>query len=280
MKNLPYPDFENPPVVEVALAVQFERMAGFRYVHQGLLWQRFADTFPHVEDHAALEQLVETFGVPEGRRLAVQLISGNVAPAVRSWLLNETRTELLQIQPDKLVHNWRKIGPGVDEASQYPRYEHIRQQFGDELKIFCAFVEDFDLGDFAPNQCEITYINHIVAGDGWDHHNQIGNISSFLKEDRRTISGLEMENLKVDSRYIIRDAEQNPIGRLHISLQPAFRKVDEKPMFILTLVARGKPDESSSEGVMRFLDHGRSLIVHGFVDVTTSGMHAVWGRKS
>ena len=280
MRNrLPYPDFESPPVVEVALAVQFERLGGFRYTHLGLLWQRFAHAFPHVEDHAPLDQLVETFGVPGGRRLGVQLISGDTPPAVRSWFLNEARTELLQLQPDRLVHNWRKVGSGVQDDHPYPRYEHIREQFSGELEIFCEFVKEFQLGNFSSNQCEITYINHLFAEDGWNAHNEVDTIISAFKANCRNLSGLAMENTRFDMRYIIQDSEKNPTGRLHVSFQPAFRKTDNKPMFVLTLVARGRPDEASSDGIMRFLDHGRSLIVRGFTELTTPHMHTVWGRR-
>jgi uncharacterized protein (TIGR04255 family) len=276
----PYPDFENPPVVEVALAVQFERLGGFRYTHFGLLWHRFAQAFPLVEDHPPIQTLVETFGVRESPRIGIQLVSGDMPPAVRSWFLTEPRNELLQIQPDKLVHNWRKVGSGVHEGTDYPRYEHIRKQFEDELAIFCEFVNDFQLGNFWPNQCEITYINHILPGEDCSTHTEIDKIISSFKPSIRKLHHLELENARFDMRYIIRNAEQRPSGRLHASLQPAFRKSDEKAIFVLTLTARGQPDEASTAGVMRFVDQGRTLIVHGFTELTTPEMHTVWGRRA
>ena len=41
--NTPLPEFDNPPVIEVALSVQFETLANLRTPQIGVLWQEFRD---------------------------------------------------------------------------------------------------------------------------------------------------------------------------------------------------------------------------------------------
>jgi hypothetical protein len=50
-------------------------------------------------------------------------------------------------------------------------------------------------------------------------------------------------------------------------------------MYVMNLTARGRPDEESIEGALRFLDIGREWIVRGFAAVTTPEMHAIWRRR-
>ncbi len=275
----PLPDFEQPPVIEVALSIQFERLAQLRAPHLGLLWTEFQDKFPFYEDHAPLDHIVETFGVRQPPKLGIQLVAGDAPPVVRCWFLNEPRTELIQVQQDRFVHNWRKIGVGVKEGEEYPHYEHISEQFEKELEVFKKFVVNNNIGKFIPNQCEITYINHIVAGEGWNTHDELSEVVSIWSSDFSEPFPLQIEESRFGIRCFIPDEQGNPIGRLHISLQPGFRRSDEKPMFVLTLTSRGKPSENSTAGIFQFLDAGRKFIVLGFTAITTPKMHTIWGRK-
>ena len=45
------PDFNKPPVTETILSLQFEPIAKMTAVHVGVLWQRFREQFPLVEEH-------------------------------------------------------------------------------------------------------------------------------------------------------------------------------------------------------------------------------------
>ena len=46
-------------------------------------------------------------------------------PTPRVFFINTRRTELLQVQRDRFIHNWRKIGDG----DQYPRFERMLETF-------------------------------------------------------------------------------------------------------------------------------------------------------
>jgi len=267
------PDFEKPPVVEVVLSVQFHPLTEVKAPQLGLLWSEFRSRFPKADQHPPLESVTEKFGIREPAKLNVRFEMG--VPVPRCWFLNDSGTELIQVQQDRFVHNWRKVG----EEDAYPRYPHIRATFEKELTAFCQFLDRERLGEFTPNQCEVTYVNHIVSGEGWEKHGQVGKVITTWSSQYSDMFLSDPEDVGFVARYAIPDGVGKPLGRLHIRIQPAYRIKDEKPIFILELTARGRPDGDGLEGVRRFLDLGRAWVVRGFASITSSSMHRIWGRR-
>ncbi len=266
------PDFSKPPVIEVALAVQFDLLSSLQTPHIGILWSNFRPTFPRVEQHPPRNSVIEKFGVRKPDKATVTFGMG--IPVPRCWFLNETGTELIQVQQDCFVHNWRK-GSEVDE---YPHYRYIREKFELELNTFRQFIRNENLGEFIPNQCEVTYVNHIVLGEGWENHGQLDEVITVWSPHYSDDFLSKPEGVRFAVRYVIPDKTGAPLGRLHVSIEPGYRTIDEKPIFILRLTARGRPDGEGSEGVFRFLDRGHEWIVRGFASITTQRMHKIWGR--
>ena len=272
-RNLP--DFANPPLAEVALSVQFESLEKLRTPQIGLLWREFRQRFPVTEEHAPLDSEFERFGISRTSAPVVRMQMLETLPVPRVWFLNETGTELIQVQPDRFVHNWRKVG----EGDEYPRYEHLRQTFQSELESFQAILAREDWGAIVPNQCEVTYVNHIVAGEGWTNHGQLSQVLTVFQTDYSDDRLGEPEDARLAMRYILRDDDQKPIGRLHAAVQPVFQRADNQPMFVLTLTARFRPPGERIEDVLCCLDRGREVIVRAFASMTTPQMHQLWGRK-
>lgn len=267
------PDFQNPPLVETVLSLQFQPLEGFSLVHVGLLWHKFRDSFPVIEERHPLPVAYEAFGEPSQGQLEVKIEGKPSAP--RAWFLNQAQTELIQIQTDRFVHNWRKVG---QPSRPYPRYESIRQKFCEEVKELQRFLSDEGLGQILINQCEVTYVNHIEPCHVWRSHGQIDRVlrnwtsledGSFLPE---------AEDRAIQQRYVIVGDSGAPVGRLHASLAPAWGKGGQSPILVLTLTARGRPIGEGIDGAFAFLDLGRTWIVKGFADLTTTEMHQVWRR--
>lgn len=275
----PLPEFENPPVVEVALSVQFETLANLRTPQLGLLWQEFRDRFPVTEEHPPLDAVFERFGVPAMVREGVRFQMLPAPPVPRCWFLNKEGTELVQVQQDRFIHNWRKVGDKDRQPTPYPRYDSVRRTFENELVKFRDFLSRNNIGDLAPNQCEVTYVNHIESGECWTNHGQLGELLSVFSP-RYTDEFLAVpEDGRMSVRYLIPTSTGEPLGRLHISVEPAYRASDDAPMFLLTLTARGRPASDGIPGVLGFLDIGREWVVRGFTSITTETMHKSWGRK-
>jgi len=270
------PDFERPPVAEVALGVQFEPLTSFRSIHAGALWEVFRHQFPNVEEQPQLEPTFERFGISPEAVPAFRFEVSQVPPAPRWWFINEGQTELIQVQRDRFIRNWRKIG----EDDIYPRYERIRAAFIEGMNNFEAFLTNAAVGQVVANQCEVTYINVVPVGDGWT---DLGELDAVLTVFSRRYSDefLGMpEDANLVVRFVIPSDVGEPVGRLHVEALPGWRRSDGKQVLRITLTARGAPLGDGMTGILRFFDVGRSWIVRGFASVTTKEMHRIWGRKA
>ena len=51
--------FDNPPVVETVLSLQFEELSAMQVAHLGLFWRKVKDRFPKTEARPALAPIIE-----------------------------------------------------------------------------------------------------------------------------------------------------------------------------------------------------------------------------
>ena len=182
------PDFKNPPLAEVVLGVQFSDLTGYRTQHAGLLWERhFRRDFPECVERPPIEAVFETFGAvsvgPPSLKVQVLEAPGPIIP--RLWFINDDNTELIQMQADRFLHNWRS-----EQKAPYPRYEPIREHFFQELEIVESFLDGEKIGSLEPNQCEVTYVNHIALADGTDPWTQLHRIFGVWQSFVRLTSEL------------------------------------------------------------------------------------------
>jgi uncharacterized protein (TIGR04255 family) len=266
------PDFRNPPLAETVLSLQFEPLAGLTTAHVGLLWDRFRKQFPMIEEHPPLPPVFEKFELPSPPQIEVSF--EEKPPVPRVWFLNEAGSELIQVQSDRFIHNWRKM-EGLDP---YPRYEPIRDRFRDEVGVLEKFLREEKLGALVVNQCEVTYVNHIEPAGVWGRHGEVE--KAFVMCSRLgTASFLhEPEDVALRMRFVIPGPKGNSIGRLHAVVQPAWKKSDNSPILTLNLTARGSPIGEDIKGAFAFFELGRSWIVKGFADLTTPAMQRMWER--
>lgn len=268
------PEFEQPPVIEVALSVQFDRIEGLRTPQLGVIWQTFRDRFPRFEEHPPLEPAFERFGLKSGAEAGVQLQLFATPPVPRLWFLNQSGNELIQVQQDRFVRNWRKKG----DSEEYPRYRVLREQFAKDYVAFSESVSGCTSQTIQPNQCEITYVNIIPTPSG----TPVGDLSKVtgLFSLDYSDEGLGLpEEESLACRYVL-TSNQKPIGRLHVGFAPVLRLSDGAPAFRLTITVRGGPAGVELDHVLDFLDFGHEAIVRGFTSVTTQEMHQIWKRKS
>ena len=268
----PRPDFEKPPVIEVALSVQFEPIPKLGVAEIGALWSRYRKEYPETEDKPPISSLIENFGPPKRQTLEVKIIQE--ALAARCWFKNRAGTELIQVQRDCFVFNWRQSS----SEEPYPRYEHVRAKFEAHFNTFTGFLKRRRIGRVVPNQCAVTYLNHLMSGQGWERFGQFKQIFSVWSGRHSDKFLREPEEIYIRVRHRILDAGGKPIGRLHIETEPRINIQDGARLLHLTLTARGKPLGEGIDGVLTFFDVGREHVVRGFASVTAKNMHAVWGR--
>jgi uncharacterized protein (TIGR04255 family) len=271
------PAFERPPVSEVALAVHFDPPLPLTSVTIARLWERWKDNFPNLEEYPELPPIMDELA-SDSARASIQfrvLDAASAAPIPRFWFLNKTGSELIQVQRDRLVHNWRRL----DSDSPYPHYDVLRPAFKEELEDFARFLEESKIGPLNAFQCEITYVNALPVDDALPRLGELERVlapwSGHFSDDFLSTP----ESVSVALRFPVVDGTGSKVGRLHISAQPVESAADGSLAVLLQLVARGRPDDGTFEGALRFLDLGHEWIVRGFASITSREMHELWGRE-
>lgn len=265
------PEFDRPPVVEVAISVQFDELAKFQPAYYGMLWERFRQQYPETDHQPPLGSVIELFDAKGVPHASLSVEPG--MPAGRCWFLSADKLQLIQVQPDRFVVNWRKL----DTDAIYPRYESLRDRFIRELEQFLDFVKQEHLGAFHPLQCELTYVNHLFIGQGWESRADLPNVLTIWSGRTSDDYLPRLEEARLNWQYRMEENE-GPIGRLHVQLQPAIRTRDRLPLFALNLIGRGAPAADGLLGVVAFTDRAHEWIVRGFTALTTDRMHKIWGR--
>ena len=148
------------------------------------------------------------------------------------------------------------------------------------MSEFLEFASKEKLGTVTPDQCEITYFNHIERSDLWQNHNQIDKIFKLGNFDifREILGTLESTHIKTS--HVISDTREKPIGRLYIDIEPVFLTANHEPIFKLTLSAKGSPMGNGINGVLDFLDFAHEMVVDCFIQITTDNAHNHWRMKN
>jgi uncharacterized protein (TIGR04255 family) len=266
--NNPLPKFAKPPVVEVALSVQFDRL-DITTAHLGLIWQMYRSRFPTIQEKPELEPVIERFGLPKKMVPGVRFEVGAM-PIPRYWFVDASGNELVQVQRDRFIRNWRKTEGGPD----YPSYERLRKSFVEDWKLFTQFVIDEVKVTVNPNQCEVTYVNILEDMQSSPLPRVLAWVSGKCSDDYLG----EPEDAELTLRYVLKDDDDHPWGRLHVAATPAIKASDNNPVVRLSLTARGAPLRKDSNAALEWLDKGHEAVVRGFASITTKEMHSIWER--
>ena len=256
-KSQNLPDYKNPPVIEVACGISFETIEKLRGPHFGLFWKKVRKKFP-VCDHAQrLEISPPEFDLK------------NYLP--RMWFINEEKNMLIQLQNNRFFFNWRRM----QQEEAYPRYNTIIKAFKTNLGIFHKFLEEENLGSVKSIKCELTYINHIPKGEGWESLGDINGVFRDLTWSSNERFLLPPVGLGGQVLFALPDDS----GRLNVTLQHGERKIDKHPMLILQITATGLGADKSNDAVWEWFEVAHEWIVCGFTDLTGATIQKdIWQR--
>lgn len=265
--------FDRPPLNEVVLSLQSESVRGFTTPHLGLFWSRIRDSYPETQTQPPLDPVAESFGGTPKPAPAVPFRVLETIETPRCWFLTRGGQQLVQLQQDRLILNWRRI----ELNDVYPRYERLRPELERVANELLLFLEQEGLGSVVPNQCEVSYINHIETAE-WSQRGELHRVLSFWQQIGAT--GLpDPEDAIAALRFVIEEGGIK-LGRLHVSLKSAARRSDGKPVLVLEFTARGKPLSSDLKGALQFMDRGRDWIHKAFQALTSRDAQLeLWGLR-
>lgn len=264
----PLPAFQEPPLEEVVFGVQFEPLKLFSAAHFGLYWDRIRARYPSCEDHPPLVPQRE---LPEIQPTTVEAVIRMGRPPARCWFISEEKTRLIQLQQDRFLMNWRRVGG----AEAYPRFPTLIEAFKREWQGLLDFVEREGLGEVKVDQCELSYINHIDKGVGWEDFSDLGRVFTIIRPTGPTGFLPIPEVVSWSGAYKLPDGR----GRLRVEMTPAFRGRDFKLFLSLTLTVRGAPAAQSGGRVFEWFDLAHEWVVRSFDELTQPTMHSIWKKQ-
>ncbi len=257
LKSEQLPAYSRPPVVEVAVGVEFLPIDQLDTVELVRLHERWSDTYPKIELQPEL---------PSPSRYASQLplVLNTGVPPVRLWSLGADENLLLQVQADRLVINWRRI---VDDAA-YPRYDSLREEF---LRRWGQLHDRLvELNAPLPQVAvvEVTYVNLISYVEKSDP----SSVLTFFT----TVPDLpQTQTLQVQ-----RVAGLPSVAGIDSGGTVTLTGVTEEPGRLrLDVVTRlNVGDQEGEASIMDALDRAHEVGVRTFSASTTSAVQRSWGR--
>ena len=259
--------FDNPPVVEVVCGVQFEPLRQWRSHHYGLLWQKFANDFPVVEDKPPLPPGME---IPLGPA-ATPTLEFMESFLPRVWFHSEDRHKMIQVQNDRFLFNWRKSS----DENPYPSFGIVKAEFDQHLAQFKHFLEEARFPALNANQYEVTYVNNIGPDNGYT---EFGNDALFADHQRQNTNGRLLgptESINLRWTYQL----PKGWGRLTAHAQTAFLSDKNNQKIIrFDVTARGWPGTGSTAEKEEWFIMAHEWITRGFAEMTTVGVQKSWKR--
>lgn len=243
--------FANPPLNEVVLGQNFLVRPDFLVPMFGEFWLSIRDQYPKCAHAAPLAQ--------PGEAPVVDQTSGAWLP--RIWFISEDDSRLVQLQQDRLYVNWRQMPNG----GPYKRFPGVKSEFDRIWGLFEQYLVRTTGQKLSPTRLELTYINIIPQGEGWQHVAGFGNVlrdfqwgrgDRFLPEPQRYAGQFEFS--------VAQDLS------LLIKVGSGKRVSDQKEVLRLELAAYGTPESRSRDD---WIQAAREVIVKGFKDITTPTMH-------
>jgi uncharacterized protein (TIGR04255 family) len=256
------PDYDDPPAIETAVGVKFSPIVGWNAFHYGLLLQEFLSDYPMQELRPPLGNVMIQIPGPEENFPGVP---------VRCWFINEQKTELVQVQSDCFIRNWRK----TEESPNYLHYDFIRPRFKRDWERFSEFLEKSRLRPPDVWQCEVSYINQFVRGREWNSFDDLQRLYPIWANGIKSPLLARAQMVTFAVAYTL----PNDKGTIQFVSQPGIRKTDGAEIIQLAVTALGRPDSSDISDILSWLDLGRAAVVQGFTDFTSDTAHLIWGKK-
>ncbi|WP_406353184.1 TIGR04255 family protein [Streptomyces sp. NBC_00658] len=262
------PDFSQPPVVEVACGVKFRKVPELHGIRLAPLYEMWKSELPVIEEQPTLPS-IETGPAGSSPKIRVDFPS---LRQTRYWFQSERGNDLVQLQPDRLIVNWRSCGNGEN----YPRFEYVLNHLSRRVTDLSGFVEENFRSKLEFLHVELSYINSLRVGesDKWDLREIFHTWPDFAKHHLGRPANSQMTfDFPIESARTGRDFF------LRASIEPGVAS-DETPGTFLTMTAQGRPSSTSAEGALDSIKEAHDHLVRSFAEITTEAAHERWGKRS
>jgi uncharacterized protein (TIGR04255 family) len=255
-------DLEKPPVIETSLGCFFSRIEGWNVLHFGALWDRFREKYPLAEFPPPILPMLEP-------PIRIQWSPGDVLIPIRSLFTDASKTQLVQLQADLFLHNWRK----TDKTPNYEHYDRILPLFKEDWATFSSFLEEQSLRRPTISRCEMTYFNHIVRGEHWQDYADFPRLfRAWRGFEKDSVFG----NIELAAFNVVQAIGR---GKVTMVVSPGVRTLDGKEILQMNVTATRVPDGSEDKDLFAGLDDCHEIALKAFNSFVTEEALQKWESK-
>jgi uncharacterized protein (TIGR04255 family) len=256
-------DFDKPPVVETSLGFIFTKVPGWSVLHFGALWEHFRSKYPLTEFPPPI--LPTIVGPP----ITLEWSPSESMIPLRALFTDASRTQLVQVQNDFFLHNWRK----TDKTPDYEHYDQMLPLFKQDWTTYLEFLTSHGLTRPVVSRCEMSYFNHIVRGQDWQNFEDLPKLfrawRGFEKSEVFT-------NIEVAAFTIVQSVGR---GKVQIAVSPGVRTVDGKEILQMNVTASATPTRSEDKELFEALGECHRIALKSFDSFVTDEALNKWGMK-
>lgn len=251
--------FECEPLVEVAVGVQFAKLADFKAPDLETLWQSFGkDKYPKYQEVEILHRIT-----PE-QDFIINVNVGTELP--RIWFLGQDESKLIQFQKDRFLYNWRKIE--TDNNNSYPRYNKVIENFFEHYKELNNCLHTLDIPSPVLEKLELNYVNIIPLKGAIS----LQNISDVFTNV--TISNDLPIPDKLNMSWQFTIPENNASLSVHIVTAKNIKNGED--VIKLEIAVNGNHKEHDT--MRNWFDISHDWIIKTFTTITTPKIQNIWGK--
>ncbi len=243
--------FGRPPVTEVAIGVQFAAVPNLAGPLAGSLWASWRDDYPTVTEQPWLSAWPSL----DQQGMWVQF---GPSVGVRTWFLDASQDNVLQLQNDRLIANWRRVS-----GTPYPRYPEVRGRFARAWVDVMALAKELTGVPPIADQVEVSYINTVSASP-----------SAALRGWSDLFGGVDVSDVAASFSQEVSAAGTNlarATTTVNASSQP------ESPLNLTISVRAAVVDPQDP---LSAVDGAHDVIVRRFATITSLAMHQEWEAEA
>jgi uncharacterized protein (TIGR04255 family) len=241
--------FDNAPVIEVVIGAQFDGKV-FNYKNIFDYYNQKKDEFTKIEANPPLPSTLENF---ESQSIT-KILSGFNS---RYFFINDANNKLIQLQPDRLLYNWRK----TENKIEYPHFDSV---YGEFKKVLNELEGLYNIKEKI-NQLEVTYFDHIYIDDLGMKDYELDKIFNFWN------FGKSLKNF--ENRLTIPQPEIN--GNLNFMFQSGTKKDDKKKLIATEMTCRGIITKEQT--LDEWYNKSHDILLDFFLELTTDEIQQKWG---
>jgi uncharacterized protein (TIGR04255 family) len=256
-------DVDNPPVIETSLGFFIAKIAGWNVLHFGALREHFKHKYPVTEFPPPIIQPIA------GPPVTLQWSPSESMIPLRALFTDESRTQLVQVQNEFFLHNWRK----TDKTTNYAHFEQMLPLFKQDWRTYLEFLRSQQLDKPKVLRCEMSYFNHIVRGRDWE---SFEDFPSLFRVWRGFEKGGVFKNLESATFNI---AQSIGKGKAQIFVSPGVRSLDGKEILQMNVTASTVPNGSEDDELFEALTECHRIALKAFDAFITDESLKKWGMK-